>query len=272
MTPLDLPFRCSYELDQRVDKDLVNINQSLYRSLQASLGNSYKLAYAPDGMPDAVQYYLLYVAALIYGAADAVLTLVLHNLGREARILERQVFEYWLRAAYFVEHPEEARIALHSTAFQERALLDQLGYSKDSERYRDIVRVCNEIVESMPEAAKYREPTVRSIIDPKNNEDLARFYALHYRASSQIAHASFNGVGGVWSSDGLSFDSRQADPNLTLVQVTSYLLAFLTLLDKALGLSPPVNLEMYKEHFLGIQTRLGLGQAGKEADSRTQPA
>jgi hypothetical protein len=261
VTPPNSPFKCSYELDQRVDKELVKLNQSLYRSLQSSLGPTYNLAYAPDGMPDAVQYYLIYVAVLIYGAADAALTLVLHNLGREARVLERQIFEYWLRAAYFSDHPEEARVALHSTPFQELALLDELGYSKDSERYRDVVRVCDEIADELPQVAKYREPSVRSIIDPRNNAELARFYALHYRASSQMAHASFNGVGGVWDLNGLSFDSRQANPNYTLVQVTSYILAFMMLLDKELSLSMSSELEAFKDKFLNIQGRLSAAEA-----------
>ena len=249
-------FSCSYELDERLDRELVNLNQSTYRLLQASLANGYNVQLGPDGMPDAVQYYLLYVAALIYGACDAVLTLALHNLGREARIIERQVFEYWLRAAYYAERPEEARIALHSTPFQEKALLDQLQYSKDSERYRDVARVCGEIEAVIPEAATYREPSVQGIIDPKNNADLARFYAFHYRASSQMAHASFNGVGGVWGLEGLSFDSRQKNPNLSIVQATSYLLVFMMLLNEKLQLSLSEELEQRKARFLVIQERI----------------
>jgi hypothetical protein len=207
-------------------------------------------------MPDAVQYYLLYVAALIYGAADAVITLSLHNLGREARIIERQIFEYWLRAAYFADHADEARIALHSTPFQEKMLLDQLGYSKDSQRYRDIARACLEIETAFPEAARYREPSVKSIIDPNNNGKLARFHALHYRAASQMAHASFNGVGGVWGIEGLSFDSRLPNPNFSIVQVASYLLAFIGLIDQKLDLKITRQLQTLRENFATIQERV----------------
>lgn len=249
-------YTCSYELDERLDRELVKLNQASYRLMQRSLSESYKLELASDGMPDAVQYYLLYVAALIYGACDAALTLALHNLGREARIIERQVFEYWLRATYFAERPEEARIALHSTPFQEKALLDQLQYTKDSERYRDVSRICSEIEEAVPEAARYREPSVQSIIDPKNNAELARFYALHYRASSQMAHASFNGAGGVWGLEGLSFDSRLKSPNYSIVQITSYLLSFMTLLNEKLQLSMSVELDSLKQKFTAIQERI----------------
>jgi len=256
VTPEVAPFRCSYELDARLDKELVQLNQSLYRRLQQALEGGYKVRLTSEGLPDAVQFYLLYVAALIYGAADAVLTLSLHNLGREARILERQVFEYWLRASYYAEHPEEARVAFHSTPFQEKALLDELRYSKDSDRYREVLDTCNEIALKVPEAARYREPSVRSIIDPKNNEELSQFYALHYRASSQMAHASFNGVVGVWGMEGLSFDSRQGNPNYSIETTTSYLLVFMILINDKLELNLSAELESFKETFAQIQRRL----------------
>jgi len=254
--PKGRKYVCSYELDDRLDKELVDLNQAAYRLLQEALAGSYKLQLTPDGMPDAVQYYLLYVAALIYGASDAALTLALHNLGREARILERQIFEYWLRAQYYADRPDEARVALHSTMFQEKALLDELQYSKDSERYRDVARICSEIEATVPEAARYREPSVYSIIDPKNNSELAQFYALHYRASSQMAHASFNGVGGVWGLEGLSFDSRQKNPNFSIVQTTSYLIAFMTLINEKLELGMATKLESIKRSFSGVQERI----------------
>jgi hypothetical protein len=43
-------------------------------------------------LPNAVQVWVAYLGALVYGAADSALTLSLHNLGREARILERQIY------------------------------------------------------------------------------------------------------------------------------------------------------------------------------------
>ena len=86
--PETLPFTCSYELDERLTRELVKLNQATYRLLQATLsGSYYDIKLDRDGMPDAVQYYLLYVAALVYGACDAALTLALHNLGREAEFL-----------------------------------------------------------------------------------------------------------------------------------------------------------------------------------------
>jgi hypothetical protein len=262
-----VPFHCSYDLDQRLDRELVNLNQSLYRRLQSALSDGYKLQFSDDGFPNAVQYYLLYVAALIYGAADAALTLTLHNLGREARVLERQIFEYWLRAAYFADHPEEARVALHSTPFQEKKLLDEFGYTKESDRYREVLESCDIVEGKMPAAKQYREPSVRQIIDPKNNPDLARFYALHYRASSQMAHASFNGVGGVWGPNGLSFDSRQDDPNFTIVSVTKYLLVFIELAHRELRLGLDADIDEFRRRFMAVQERLATLERPKGAAS-----
>jgi|ERR1700680_1315857 len=249
-------FKCSYTLDQRVDKELANFNQETYRFLQSIFASGYKVRYEKDGMPNAVDYFLLYNSALLYGAADAVLTLVLHNLGREARILERQAFEYWVRATHYASNPDAARLALYSTPFQEKRILDDLGYDKNQKRYRRLARICQEVQQKVPDAENYREPPLRAIINPKGDPDLNRFYALHYRVSSQMAHATSAGVGGVWNTDGLSFDSRQKNPNYTLVNVTIYLLAFLTLLSEHMSIDISAKLSASKERWNRIQQTL----------------
>ena len=71
-----------------------------------------------------------------------------------------------------------------------------------------------------------------------------------------MAHASFNGVGGVWGVEGLSFDSRQKSPNFSIVQVTSYLLAFMTLINEKLQLSITADLDLLKETFHKVQERI----------------
>jgi len=87
---------------------------------------------------------------LIYGAADAALTLVLHNLGREARVFQRQIFECLIRASNYAENPDEAKLALVSTAFQEMALLDQLGYDRTSERYSRLRQFSESVADVFP--------------------------------------------------------------------------------------------------------------------------
>lgn len=249
-------FQCHYELDQRPDSDLVTLNQTAYRFIEAALGKNYPLRIEDDGLPNPVEYYLLYVAALIHGAADAVLTLILHNLGREARILERQIFEYWVRAQYYAGNPEEAKLYMLSTPFRERQILDELGYDKTAERYIRVQRECEEIFATYPDAAKYREPPLRDILGPKEDERMTALYALNYRVHSQMAHGTIAGVGGVWGEDGLQLDSRQKNPNLSLEAVTAYVLGFLELMNKHLRISASAQIETLKDKFHIAQTRL----------------
>jgi len=37
------PFKCTYELDQRLDKELANLFQCMYRAIQSILGDQTKL-------------------------------------------------------------------------------------------------------------------------------------------------------------------------------------------------------------------------------------
>jgi len=189
------------------------------------------------GLPEPVSYYIVYAASLIHGAADAALTLILHNLGREAKILERQVFECWVRAQYYANDPDEARDALYSTAFAEMRLMDDLGYDTSSDRYRNMAKLCKRIARVRPDATRYREPTIRKIVGAKpENPELLRFYSLHYRIASQMVHGTFAGASGVMAEDQISFDSRQRNPNYTIEAITAYILAFLELADARLAL------------------------------------
>jgi hypothetical protein len=91
-------FNCRYALDDRLNEPLVNLNQRIYRSLQSFLDGKVNIRLEPGMyigkqlLPNAVQVWVAYLGALVYGAADSALTLSLHNLGREARILERQIY------------------------------------------------------------------------------------------------------------------------------------------------------------------------------------
>lgn len=247
------PFKCVYELDQRVDADLVRLNQELYRESPQLLAGHTDLPLDENGLPDAVHYYLVYVSALIYGAADAALTLVLHNLGREARFFQRQIFECLIRASNYAENPDEAKLALVSTAFQEMALLDQLGYDRTSERYSRLRQFSESVADVFSEARFYRELNLKSLLREDGNENLVRLYALNYRATSLMAHASFNGAGGIITEDGVSFDSRESLPNYIIANITVYLLAFIELLDSKLSLRFDERLGEYRSRWVALQ-------------------
>jgi hypothetical protein len=83
-----------------------------------------------------------------------------------------------------------------------------------------------------------------------------RFYALHYRVTSQMAHATFAGSGNIWSEDGVSFDSREALPNFAIESSTVYLLAFLELVDKHLELGVSRAVDEFKRRWNEIFNRL----------------
>jgi hypothetical protein len=229
-------FRCNYSLDEAVDRDSVDLCQRVYRLIQSSLKAHVDLPLASDGYPEAVPYYMIYCAALIYGAADAATTLVLHNLGREARLFERQIFECWVRAKYYVDNPNEARKAMLATPFAERRILDGLGYEKESPRYKSLIEACDQVIAVEPDAGRYRELSISDILRPHENDDLRRLYTLQYRIPSQMAHGTFAGVGGVLSEAGISFDSRETLPTYTIGTITVYILAFLQILNEVFKL------------------------------------
>jgi hypothetical protein len=234
-------FSCHYDLDQRPHRDLVNFTQYLYRLIPELIVGRTAIERGPDGLPDAVHYYFLYTAALIHGSADAALTLILHNLGREARLQERQIFECWVRAKYYSDNPEVAALALRATPFQEKQILEQLKYDKSRTRYREISEVCKQIELMYPDAKEYREPSIWEILRSNEDKEASSFYTFHYRLSSQVAHATFQAAGGVITEEGLQFDSRLPDPNLTLRAIVTYLLAFTDLLSKQLMLQRGVE-------------------------------
>ena len=252
-----MPFICQYELDQRPDVELANLYQESYRFIQGCLGEKYAAPNDTDGLPDAVQYYLIYAAALIHGAADASLTLTVHNLGREARIVGRQIFEYWIRATYYANNPAEAKALLLSSPFTERQLLDELGYSKHLERYKLVEQSCSMVLQNHPGFQVYRGPNLRAIVGEKNDRGVTRFYAFLYRIPSQTIHATGAGWGTVMQEDGISFDSREPNPNIDLSIEIWIILQFLSLMNDHLAIDIGTRVEELEKRLDEVRDRLG---------------
>jgi hypothetical protein len=223
--------------------------------IQSSLGGQYKVRIDDDALPNAVEYLVLYSSVLFYGAADATLTLILHNLGREARLMERQMFEYWTRASYFANNPAEAKRKFLATPFEERAMLDDLNYDKSRDRYKSVSRQCNEVLEKFPNAWPYREPSIREMLGPKEDARVTSFYALHYRVPSQTGHGTAAGVGNVWDEAGVRFDSREKNPNQSLETSTLYILGFLDVLNEHLDIDVSKELDSLRLEFSSIQAK-----------------
>ncbi len=215
-----------------------------------------------ESFPDAVQLWVIYCTALSYGAADAALTLVLHNLGREARILARQIFEYSAKAWYFKRHPRAAKRELESEPFRELYLLEDLGYDKRASRFRGINKLCNALNRARPALATYARktrdrtpPTTKGLLGRKGRRT-RETYALHYRIRSQTVHATVLGMRDVVTELGIAFDSREPEPNLTLLDICRYLLTLLRLLNDVLKLKAEYKIESLVSAFAAIEKSL----------------
>ncbi|MGA2760872.1 MAG: hypothetical protein ABSF08_11190 [Candidatus Cybelea sp.] len=250
-----MPFTCTYDLDQRPDPELVNLFQESYRFIEDSLGSTFHFTVDSDGRPNAVQAYILYVAALIVGAADASLTLTLHNLGREARFLGRQIFEYWLRAAYYAARPNEAKSLLLSLPFGERQILDELGYEKDSERYKVLEAQCADTLARHPGFVPHNEPKLSKIVG--SDPTAKKLYAFFYRIPSQTGHATGAGFGAVYKERGVDFNSQEPNPNIGLAVDAWIIHQFLKLMNVELGLKFTVAVNAFSARLESIRERLG---------------
>jgi len=275
------PFACRYDLDQRPDRDLVNLTQRLYRSIQPFLGDKSNIrlkprrAVARDVIPDPVETWTTYLAVLIAGTADAALTAVLHNLGREARALVRQVFECGAKAAYFAGHPRIAKLELESEPFRELTLLDELGYDKRTRRYRDVKRECNALRRARPTLAKHAKgrelPSVKATVGRRKSRKTEKSYAFHYRIASQTVHGGILGMRDVFGENGVNFDGREDNPNLALLFMSSYILVFLRVLNDVFKLARDADLDAFTAEYQTLQKRILQPLAAAKRKKRGTP-
>jgi len=189
--------------------------------------------------------------------SDASLTLTLHNLGREARIVGRQIFEYWIRAQYYANNPSDAKELVLSTPFTEREVLDQLGYDKGLERYKNLQKQCAAVLARFPGFKVYSEPTLRSIVGAKHDPIATKFYAFLYRIPSQTIHATGAGLGTVMREEGVAFDSRETNPNIGLHMETWIVLRFLALINDHLNIDTDPKVAELEVRLQAIRDRLG---------------
>ena len=248
-------FKCNYSLDERIDEQLGQLCWDLLRSIQPYLGDRVNIplktrqGVTRELLPDPVQVWTLYYAVLIAGAADGALTLSVHNLGREGRILVRQIFEYTFKAQYFAKHPRSAKRELETEPFRELWLLDDLGYDRRSSRYRKLRAECSQLAKKRPALYDYAKKTRRKE-PPSVPESMGRpsrhrrgTYSFHYRLPSQTLHGGVLGIRDVFTSDGIRFDSRERNPNLALLDTCRYIVAFLKILNGVFSLGKSKDID-----------------------------
>jgi len=262
----DTKFKCTYTLDNKCDVDLVQICQETYRLVQSCFPAPFEFKIGPDGIPDAVQIWLIYYASRVYGAADAALTLVLHNLGREAVTMQRQLFEHLTSTKYFIDNPEIARLERDAEPFRDLNLMDRIGIDTKSANYLSVLRRCETVKRTKPDVYTYVQKhkdgpiDLRSMLGPQADTQTSQAYALHYRFPSQTAHATILGHRHVFSSSGVKFDSSLDDPNPFIALVSLYGLQFLEMLDGTLGLGIGTKIQ-------DLSTRVDLFVKGYYSDS-----
>jgi len=252
---------CSIQLDTRIDRRLINLFQRLYRSIGQAQAGGFKIRMLPRrGLPmkftfDPIEAWTMYFAVLIYGAAEAALILDLHNLGRETKLLERSIFEYLCVALYYSKHPREADDELLAEPIRELELLEALGYDRRRKRFKDVAALARQLRLKRPgqvrRLAKYKNlhrkiGVVKAGIRTLGGS-IKSHYALHYRVPSQVVHGTVLGLREVVTNQGITFDSRQKNPNVVLWTISLYLIEFLRLQNRVFSLGFQASITQYEK-------------------------
>jgi hypothetical protein len=259
--------RCDTAWDDRIDPDLLALNQQATRALPEFV---YGVRIEKDGWVPVhcEQIWLTYLAANIYGNADAALITMTLNHGREARGLVRNMFENLKKAEYFIAHPDEARLEYLAMPFRDERFRKQMKQPDNCERALSSQKAIAKITAAHPDVAAYAakqndsKPFYEMIKSAHANEaDAAHEYAFHYRRLSQNTHATVAGMEDIFAYPddtqiGVNFDGRIADPNFEIVLSSIYLLTFLTLLNDVFGLGREAEIEAMKVASGEIQNRL----------------
>ncbi len=232
---------CGTTLDDRIDPEVFTLNQRAtdliqkwYEGLQIE-----KVGHMPARFEE---IWVAYLAAEIYNNADAALVCIVHNRGRSARILERQMYEALVKARFYADNPDIARLEHLVMPFRDLKLEEQLGRDKESARYKSIAAACDFVAASYPDVMAYlkehaKEIDLRTMVGPPSDPDADREYAFRVRRLSQTAHGTITGIHDVldYRADGklgIWFDGRLPDPTLSVQSMTVMLIGFLDLMNR----------------------------------------
>jgi len=246
---------CATPMDPRVDKALLSVNQRATALLPGFFENV-QIEHVGRMPVRFGEMWLSYLAAEIYGAADAAVIAILHNRGRQARILERQMYEMMIKAHYYIENEDEARLEYLALPFRDIEFQQQMQWDQQSRRYVDASNAAQRVAKQFPEVSLYvqnnpREKSVRQMVGESKDQQAIREYAFHYRRLSQTPHGTILGMFDVLdlrpdAKIGIRFDSRLNDPNFAVQNMTIYLLAFLELVDRVFALGRTREIEALK--------------------------
>jgi hypothetical protein len=243
---------CAAPLDTRADTELLALNQratsmipEFFKGLQIE---------QQGGVPSRCEeMWVAYFAAEMFGNADAAIITIVHNRGRQARILERQMYEVLKKAEYYVAHADEARLELLAAPWRDKEFAEQMHWDQSSIRYASILKAIEVVSQRFPEVPQYarqhrREKTFREMVGDQHDTNAAQEYAFNYRRLSQTAHVAAAGMEDVFAyrADGnmdVKFDSRLPDPDFAIQNMTLYLIAFLDLANRLYGLGRELEID-----------------------------
>ncbi len=258
---------CVTKLDSRVDGELIDLNQRA-TNLIPKFFEGVRFERDADGQPsDYRQIWCAYLAAEIYGAADSALLCVMHNRGRQAGVLERQIYECLQKCLFYANHHDDARLEFLAMPFRDKKLLDDMQTDKTSERYEWVQKSIAIVTKRFPDvpayASKYsfrERPFSDMVVNPKDPAT-TKDYAFHYRRVSQAPHGSVLGMLDVLDFReegviGIKFDSRLDDPNFSIQLVTIYVITLLGVLNDILQIGRTNEVENLEQSSMRIIRRL----------------
>lgn len=177
----------------------------------------------------AIQCWLIYLSMLVYDAARGAADLYIAGNTRAAVILQRQLYEYTVRAKYFLQEPEDgikafkARKARHYSKLRNLSIKDELRQAID-EMHSQWKSANPEITEDYGQR-KFHKMALGA--------DSATGYGYHYEIPSIWAHATLVGFDVFDLRDDkvqISFESVSLTPQIGLASVIVTLLRHVRLL------------------------------------------
>ena len=169
-----------------------------------------------------------------------------------------------MKAWYFQRHPRTARRELEVMPFRDLRFVTQAGIDKRKKRYRELKVMCDKLRVTRPALAAYAKstdakdvPSVKdSIPGRKRSRKKAETHARAYRWPSQTLHGTVLGMSAVFKDEGLQFDSRLENPNVTVVLVSRYLMTLMTIVRDVFALAKDAEITAMHEELSAIEARI----------------
>lgn len=220
-----------------LDEELRSLNNRVYaRSVE--LFQRCRIGTDDQGRPTNFgQVWLLALATLIYQAHSAAVVLLTTGHSKMGRLLVRQVYEYTRTAEYLLANPDDARREFYREAFDERALIRQIGDAALGDRIRVAEATMADIRASEAGVETYRRRPFEQMVRTLNPDGWEQEYALQYRWPSQLVHGTSLELRNIFDNQGgsviglvLSGDTSEEQRRMNLLSLATYGVQLLAML------------------------------------------